>query len=163
MKSAQSLSAPNRTSRILRESAIVARAISRHRREATLKGRTDEAHEMVALYLGVFRDGSRSYSATPAAGCGLEQEALVFAVGPTRILVLTASLVMAGMLMSSALPALAQGPPTVPPLPNQGVTNVLHVAEDLNPVIDIKGKNACLNTPGPGIGHHSGYPKDSPC
>jgi hypothetical protein len=73
------------------------------------------------------------------------------------LLVLTASLVMAGMLMSSALPALAQGPP------NQAVTNVLHVAEDLNPVIDIKGKNACLNTPGPGIGHHSGYPKDSPC
>ena len=53
MKSAQSLSAPNHTSRILRESAIVARAISRHRREATLKGKTDEAHEMVALYLGV--------------------------------------------------------------------------------------------------------------
>ena len=79
------------------------------------------------------------------------------------LLVLTASLVMAGMLMSSALPALAQGPPTVPPLPNQVVTNVLHVAEDLNPVIDIKGKNACLNTPGPGIGHHSGDPKDSPC
>jgi hypothetical protein len=53
MKSAQSLSAPNRTSRILRESAIVAGAIARHRREATLKGRTDEAHEMMALYLGV--------------------------------------------------------------------------------------------------------------
>jgi len=53
MKSAQSLSAPNRTARILRESAIVARAISRHRREATLKGRTDEAHEMGVLYLGV--------------------------------------------------------------------------------------------------------------
>jgi hypothetical protein len=33
-------------------------------------------------------------------------------------LVLTAFLIMAGMLMSSALPALAQGPPTVPPLPN---------------------------------------------
>ena len=31
----------------------MARAISRHRREAALKGRTDEAHEMVALYLGV--------------------------------------------------------------------------------------------------------------
>ena len=31
----------------------MARAISRHRREATLKGSTDEAHEMVALYLGV--------------------------------------------------------------------------------------------------------------
>ena len=53
MRSTQYLSAPNPASRILRESAIVARAISRHRREAALKGRTDEAHEMVALYLGV--------------------------------------------------------------------------------------------------------------
>ena len=31
----------------------MARAISRHRRDAAFKGRTDEAHEMVALYLGV--------------------------------------------------------------------------------------------------------------
>jgi hypothetical protein len=53
MRSVQHLTTPDRTVRILRESAIVAKAISRHRREATLKGRTDEAHEMVALYLGV--------------------------------------------------------------------------------------------------------------
>jgi hypothetical protein len=53
MRSTQYLSAPNPASRILRDAAIVARAISRHRREAALKGRTDEAHEMVALYLGV--------------------------------------------------------------------------------------------------------------
>ena len=77
--------------------------------------------------------------------------------------VLAVALIMAAMMGVSALPALAQGPPTVPPLPNQAVTNVLHVAEDLNPVIDIKGNNACLDTPGSGIGHHSGYPKDSPC
>jgi hypothetical protein len=71
--------------------------------------------------------------------------------------VLAVALIMAAMMGVSALPALAQGPP------NQAVTNVLQVAEDSNPVIDIKGNNACLNTPGPGIGHHSGYPKDSPC
>jgi hypothetical protein len=73
------------------------------------------------------------------------------------ILVLAVAAVMAAMMGVSALPALAQGPP------NQAVTKVLQVAEDSNPVIDIKGNNACLNTPGPGIGHHSGYPKDSPC
>lgn len=55
MRSAQYLAAPDRTARILRESAIVARAISRHRREASLQGRTDEAREMEALYLGVSR------------------------------------------------------------------------------------------------------------
>ena len=71
--------------------------------------------------------------------------------------VLTVALIMAAMMGVSALPALAQGPP------NQAVTNVLQVAEYSNPVIDIKGNNACLNTPGPGFGHHSGYPKDSPC
>jgi hypothetical protein len=53
MRSAQYLAAPDRTARILRESAIVARAISRHQREATLQGRTEEAREMEALYLGV--------------------------------------------------------------------------------------------------------------
>jgi hypothetical protein len=55
MRSAQYLAASDRTARILQESAIVARAISRHRREATLQGRTDEAREMEALYLGVSR------------------------------------------------------------------------------------------------------------
>ena len=75
------------------------------------------------------------------------------------LLALTASLVMAGMVMSSALPAVAQGPPTTSPGPLQAA----EVADENNKAIDIKGKNACLNTPGPGIGHHSGYPKDSPC
>ena len=44
--------APERTAQILRESAIVARAIARHRREAALQARTEEAHEMEALYRG---------------------------------------------------------------------------------------------------------------
>jgi hypothetical protein len=47
--------APERTAQILRESAIVARAIARHRREASLQARTEEAHEMEALYRGVRR------------------------------------------------------------------------------------------------------------
>ncbi len=44
-----------RTAQILRESAIVSRAIARHRREASLQGRIEEAHEMEALYSGVSR------------------------------------------------------------------------------------------------------------
>ena len=40
---------------ILQESAIVTRAIARHQREATLQGRTQEAHEMKALHSGVRR------------------------------------------------------------------------------------------------------------
>jgi hypothetical protein len=47
--------APGRTAQILRESAIVARAIARHRREAALQARTEEAHEMEELYRGVCR------------------------------------------------------------------------------------------------------------
>ncbi len=47
--------APGRAAQILHESAIVARAIARHRRKATLQGRTEEAHEMEALHSGVCR------------------------------------------------------------------------------------------------------------
>ena len=47
--------APGRTAQILRESAIVAGAIARHRREAALQGRTEEAHQMEALHGGVCR------------------------------------------------------------------------------------------------------------
>jgi hypothetical protein len=43
------------TAQILQESAIVARAIARHQREATLKGRTEEAHEMKVLHSGIWR------------------------------------------------------------------------------------------------------------
>ena len=47
--------APGRMTQILHESAIVARAIARHQREASLQGRTQEAHEMEALHSGVGR------------------------------------------------------------------------------------------------------------
>ena len=53
MRSTQYHPAPGRTAQILQESAIVARAIARHRREATLQGRTEEAHQMEALHSGV--------------------------------------------------------------------------------------------------------------
>jgi hypothetical protein len=53
MRSVQHLSAPDRTVRILRESAIVAKAISRHRREATLQGRIEEACGMETLHSGI--------------------------------------------------------------------------------------------------------------
>jgi hypothetical protein len=46
---------PGRMAQILQESAIVTRAIARHQREATLQGRTQEAHEMKALHSGVGR------------------------------------------------------------------------------------------------------------
>jgi hypothetical protein len=53
MRSVQYLLAPDRTARILRESAIVAKAIARHRREATSQDRTEEACEMETLYSGI--------------------------------------------------------------------------------------------------------------
>ena len=55
MRTMQYQAAPDRTAQILRESAIVSRAIARHRREASLQGRIEEAHEMEALYSGVSR------------------------------------------------------------------------------------------------------------
>lgn len=55
MRSVQYQPVSDRTTQILRESAIVSRAIARHRREAALQGRTEEAHEMEALYSGVSR------------------------------------------------------------------------------------------------------------
>ena len=78
------------------------------------------------------------------------------------LLVLTVSLVMAGMLMSSALPAVAQGPPTFSPKALQALKD----ADVKNKAIDINEEQQCvtLNTPGPaGTGHHSGFPDDSPC
>ena len=54
MRSAHYQSAPVRTTQILRESAVVAKAIARHQREATLQGRTEEAREMEALSGGVY-------------------------------------------------------------------------------------------------------------
>ena len=54
MRSTQYQPAPGHTAQILQESAIVAKAIARHQQEATLQGRTEEAHEMEALHSGVW-------------------------------------------------------------------------------------------------------------
>jgi hypothetical protein len=54
MRSAHYQSAPERTAQILRESTVVAKAIARHQREATLQGRTEEAREMETLSSGVY-------------------------------------------------------------------------------------------------------------
>ena len=54
MRSAHYQSAPERTAQILRESTVVAKAIARHQREATLQGRTEEVREMEALGSGVY-------------------------------------------------------------------------------------------------------------
>jgi len=69
---------------------------------------------------------------------------------------------MAGMLMSSALPAVAQGPPTF----SFKALQALKDADVKNKAIDINEEQQSveLNTPGPeGTGHHSGFPDDSPC
>jgi hypothetical protein len=55
MRSAQYQPAPDRTAQILRESAIVSGAIARHRREAVLQGRIEEARELEALRSGISR------------------------------------------------------------------------------------------------------------
>jgi hypothetical protein len=55
MRSAHYQVAPVRTTQILRESAVVAKAIARHQREATLHGMTEEAREMGTLSSGVYK------------------------------------------------------------------------------------------------------------
>jgi hypothetical protein len=47
--------ASERTAEILRESAIVCKAIARQQRNAASEGRTEEAHKMEVLYSGVSR------------------------------------------------------------------------------------------------------------
>ncbi len=54
MRSTQYQPAQGRSTQILQESAIVAKAIARHQREATLQGRIEEAHAMEALHSGVY-------------------------------------------------------------------------------------------------------------
>ena len=54
-RSTQYQPAPGHRAQILQESAIVAKAIARHQREASLQGRIEEAHEMEALHSGVGR------------------------------------------------------------------------------------------------------------
>ena len=53
MRSTHYQPTPGRMAQILQESTVVAKAIARHRREATLQGRTEEAREMEALSCGV--------------------------------------------------------------------------------------------------------------
>jgi hypothetical protein len=76
-----------------------------------------------------------------------------------RILfVLTASLVMAALLMASALPALAQGPPNPPNPP--GAQVAITKALDPNPVIGVSGPCLTLDAPSEertDIGHHSDF------
>jgi hypothetical protein len=70
MRSAHYQSAPQRTTQILRESTVVARAIARHQREATLQGRIEEAREMEALSSGVYSmvlEFTRPYELSNAA------------------------------------------------------------------------------------------------
>ncbi len=54
MRSAHYQPPPQRTTQILRESTVVAKALARHQREATLQGRIEEAREMEALSSGVY-------------------------------------------------------------------------------------------------------------
>jgi hypothetical protein len=71
-------------------------------------------------------------------------------------LILTMAVIMTAM-MASTLPALAQGPPTVPP----GASQAAAVADEPNPAIDVEEPEPCvtLDTPGPeGTGHLSDFP-----
>jgi len=72
-------------------------------------------------------------------------------------LILTMAVIMTAMMMASALPALAQGPPTVPP----GASQAAAVADEPNPAIDVDETEPCvtLDTPGAeGTGHLSDFP-----
>jgi hypothetical protein len=88
------------------------------------------------------------------------------------LLVLSVAALVVTMMVASALPALAQGPPgdTLPPGADEFLQRaggvVLERAEEPNQAIDFDPNNQCvtLDTPGPeGTGHHSGFPDDSPC
>ena len=74
------------------------------------------------------------------------------------LLALTASLVMAAMLAASALPALAQGPQTIPP----GAGIAAGVADAHNPVLNVDLTTPCITLNAPPdntqIGHHSDFP-----
>jgi len=73
------------------------------------------------------------------------------------LLILTVALVMAAMMMASASPALAQGPPTIA----SGALLAAGIADEANPAIDVDEDNQCvtLDTPGPtGTGHLSDFP-----
>ncbi len=53
MNSVRYLPAPDTAARTSRESAVVARAIARHQREAVSQGRTEEADQMETLRSGI--------------------------------------------------------------------------------------------------------------
>ena len=53
MRSAQYLSAPDRTARILRGSAIVTQAVARRQREAAYQSKIEQASEMKGLCYGI--------------------------------------------------------------------------------------------------------------
>ena len=77
---------------------------------------------------------------------------------------LLVALVAAAMLVASALPALAQGPRTIPP---QGAQSAIPNVLEHNPVISFDFAAGCvfLNAPpgsSSGQGHHSAFP-DVPC
>lgn len=79
------------------------------------------------------------------------------------IKVWVATLIMAAMMAASALPTLAQGPPTAPP---GAFLLAAVVADPYNPAIDVneEEERVTLETPNPvGPGHHSGFPDDSEC
>ena len=78
-----------------------------------------------------------------------------------RILpILVVALVVAAMMMASALPALAQGPPTIPPGAAYAVPNVVEHNRAINIVSqDLQDPCVVLDTPGPtGTGHLSDFP-----
>ena len=73
---------------------------------------------------------------------------------------LKVALFVAAMMMSSALPALAQGPPTIPPGAAYAVPNVIEHNQAIH-IVSPDPQDPCvvLDTPGPtGTGHLSDFP-----
>ena len=76
------------------------------------------------------------------------------------LLILKVALVVAAMMMASALPALAQGPPTIPPGAAHAVPNVIEHNQAIH-IVSQDPQEPCvvLDTPGPtGTGHLSDFP-----
>ena len=76
------------------------------------------------------------------------------------LLILTMALIMTAMMMASVLPALAQGPPTIPPGAAHAVPNVIEHNRAIHIVSqDPLAPCVVLDTPGPtGTGHLSDFP-----
>jgi hypothetical protein len=76
------------------------------------------------------------------------------------LLILKVALVVAAMMVASALPALAQGPPTIPPGAAYAVPNVIAHNQAIS-IVSEDPLDPCvvLDTPGPtGTGHLSDFP-----